>query len=149
MQSGATMADTDPLDYTSRYNTKLSSQQEQQFQNWIMEQSKIPHGGKTRDVSKDLYDYDLRGDWLQGANRDERGHGTDFFKKPNHPTFSTGSKYHGVNGNEGGQWGKQPDGSWTFTPGKTNLENFSVDEMREYFKQVEPGNKLIVPDKTN
>lgn len=136
------MADSDPLDYTDKYNTKLSAEQEKDFQAWMTAQS----ASTGRDLTKDLYDYDMRGDWMQGANRDERGHGTDTFKKPNHPTFSTGSKYHGVGGNEGGSWGKQADGSWTFTPGKTNLQNFSVEEMQDYFKQVEPGNKLILPE---
>jgi hypothetical protein len=142
------MADSeDELDYTDKYNTPLSSQQEQQFQAWMKAQSvKSATNPTGRDISKDLYDYDMRGDWLQGANRDERGHGTDTFKKPNHPTFSIGSKYHGVDGNEGGQWGKRDDGSWTFTPGATNLKNFSADEMQDYFKQVEPGNKLILPE---
>jgi hypothetical protein len=143
------MADneTDPLDYTDKFNTPLSPEQEQQFQGWMVEQSKIPGpNGKTRDVSKDLYDYDMRGDWLQGANRDERGHGTDRFKKPNHMTFSTGSQYHGAEGNEGGEWGKRSDGSWTFKPGKTNLKNYSPAEMRDYFGQVEPGNEVILPE---
>jgi hypothetical protein len=139
------MADDD-LDYTDKYNTQLSPQQEQQFQGWMKTQSTKSAANPTgRDVSRDLYDYDMRGDWLAGANRDDRGHGSDQFKKPNHPTFSTGSIYHGVDGNEGGQWGKQADGSWTFTPGKTNLQNFSTDEMQGYFKQVEPGNQLILP----
>lgn len=136
----------DELDFTDKYNTPLPPAQEQQFQAWMAQQSKIPGpDGRTRDLSKDLYDYDLRGDWLQGANRDERGHGTDYFKKPNHPTFSTGSQYHGVNGLEGGQWDKRPDGSWTFKPGRTNLQNFSPQEMQDYFKQVEPGNEVLLP----
>lgn len=135
------MNDDDPLDYTTKYNTQLSPQQETQFQSWVTDQSKATG----RDVSKDLYDYDLRGDWLQGASRDERGHGTDTFKKPNHPTFSTGSKYHGVGGNVGGEWATKPDGSWTFSPGKTNMENFSQDELEDYFKRVEPGNQIVFP----
>ena|SRR5712671_6209735 len=130
----------DDLDFTDQYNTPLAPQQEQQFQAWMKTQSA---GG--RDISKDLYDYDLRGDWLAGANRDERGHGTDHFKKPNHPTFSTGSKYHGVDGNEGGAWNKRPDGSWSFAPGRTNLKNYSADDLRDYFDNVEPGNQVMLP----
>jgi hypothetical protein len=126
----------DNNDFTDKYNTPLSAPQEKDFQGWMKAQ--------TRDVSKDLFDYDLRGDWLQGAGRDERGHGTDLFKKPNHPTFSTGSKYHGVDGNIGGEWGKA-NGSWTFTPGKTNLENYSHEDLQDYFGKVEKGNKLILP----
>jgi hypothetical protein len=139
---GGPVAESDPLDYTDKYNTVLPPHQEQQFQDWIVSQSKATG----RDLSKDLYNYDMRGDWLAGANRDERGHGTDIFKKPNHMTFSTGSKYHGAEGNEGGQWTTLPNGSWTFAPGKTNLKNFSPEDMQDYFTRVEPGNRLIMPE---
>jgi hypothetical protein len=131
----------DPLDYTDQYNTQLSPDQENAFQGWMQQQQQ----STGRDLSKDLYDYDLRGDWLQGAARDERGHGTDVFKKPNHPTFSTGSQYHGVNGNQGGNWLKLDDGHWTFMPGQTNMQIFSADELKDYFQRVEPGNKLLLP----
>jgi len=125
----------DNNDFTNKYNTPLSSTQEKDFQGWMKSQS--------RDVSKDFFDYDLRGDWLQGAARDERGHGTDVFKKPNHPTFSEQSKYHGVDGNVGGVWSKKGS-SWTFTPGETNLRNFSPEDLKDYFSKVEPGNQLIL-----
>ena len=134
------MPDTDPHDFTDKYNTQLTPEQEQQFQSWVTQQSQATG----RNVSNDLYDYDLRGDWAQGAARDERGHGTDTFKKPNHPTFSTGSKYHGADDTEGGEWGKADDGSWTFKPGKSNLEHFSPEELKDYFDKVEPGNKLLL-----
>ena len=131
----------DELDFTDRYNTPLPQQQESAFQNWTKNQSEATG----RDVSKDLYDYDMRG-WFAANNGAslKGGHLTDQFKKPNHPTFSTGSKYNGIDGNEGGEWGKQSDGSWTFTPGTTNLQNFSPVEMKNYFSQVEPGNQLIL-----
>jgi hypothetical protein len=135
------MAEDDPLDFTDKYNTTLPPEQESAFQDFLKAQS--AKAGK--DISRDLYDYDMRGDWLAGANRDERGHGSDQWKKPNHPTFSTGSIYHGVDGNEGGQWDKQTNGSWTFAPGKTNLQNFAPDELQDYFKRVEPGNAVILP----
>jgi hypothetical protein len=139
------MADDD-LDYTDKYNTPLPPQQEQQFKDWTKTQSKAVG----RDVSRDNYDYDMRGWFAKNGPQNLSGaHLTDEFKKPNHPTFSTGSQYHGVGGNEGGQWGKQSDGSWTFAPGKTNLQNFSTDEMQNYFKQVEPGNQLILPSGAN
>lgn len=139
MEIGA-MADDD-LNYTDKYNTSLSSQQEKQFQTWTSQQSKATG----RNVANDLYDYDMRGWWQQsnGASL-SGGHLTDEFKKPNHPTFSTGSKYNGVGGNEGGQWAKRSDGSWSFTPGQTNLKNFSSDELQGYFNKVEPGNQLML-----
>jgi hypothetical protein len=134
----------DPLDYTEKYNTELSSAQENQYQAWTADQSE-----KTgRNVGNDTYDYDLRGWFAKNGPQDLTGaHLTDEWKKPNHPTFSTFSQYHGVDGNEGGEWEQQPDKTWNFTPGKTNMQNFSSNEMQDYFKRVEPGNQLNLPAK--
>lgn len=134
----------DNLDFTEKYNTALAPAQERAFQDWTATQSKAVG----RDISKDNYDYDMRG-WFakNGAVDLKGGHLTDEFKKPNHPTFSTQSQYHGAEGNEGGEWSKKADGSWRFTPGRTNLQNFSPDELNDYFKQVEPGNELQLPQK--
>jgi hypothetical protein len=133
------MADDD-LDYTDKYNTPLPPQQEQQFKQWTTQQS----AATGRNVGNDLYDYDLRGWYAQNNGADlSGGHLTDEFKKPNHPTFSTGSKYHGIDGNEGGQWATRQDGSYSFAPGKTNLQNFSPTDMQDYFKKVEPNNVLL------
>ncbi len=132
----------DDLDFTDQYNTALPPAQERAFQNWTAAQSKAVG----RDLSKDSYDYDMRG-WFakNGAVDLKGGHLTDEFKKPNHPTFSTFSKYHGVSGNQGGRW-QQNGNAWTFTPGETNLKNFSTEEMQDYFKRVEPGNQVILPN---
>lgn len=139
MRSGA-MDPDDKRDFTDRFNTTLSPKDEQNFQIWMTDQSqKIG-----RDVSKDLYDYDLRGWWKDTPNASMSDtHLTDDFKKPNHPTFSIGSRYNGAEGMQGGVWGKKPDGSWTFRPGSTNV--YSRDELQDYFRRVEPGNTLIVP----
>ncbi len=75
--------------------------------------------------------------------RDDRGHTTDKFKKPNHPTFSDESQYSGQNGNVGGHWGD--DG--TFTPSNTNLTQHTSAELQQYFKQNEPDTKLVLPEK--
>ena len=130
------------LDYTDKYNTSLTKEEESKFQTWASTQSK----STGRDVSKDLYDYDLKGWWKdnQDATLSDK-HLTDEFKKPNHPTFSTFSKYNNVDGTQGGQWNKQSDTTWSFTPGLTNLQNFSADEMKDYFAKVEPGNKVNLP----
>lgn len=69
-------------------------------------------------------------------------HYPDTYKKPNHPTFSNESIYHGKEGAEGGKWEKNEDGTFNFTPGKSNLEHFSPEQLEDYFKRVEPGNKL-------
>lgn len=73
-------------------------------------------------------------------------HLTDKFKKPNHPTFSSNSQYHGVNGQFGGQWTQLPDKSWTFRPGISNIQSYGVYGLQDYFKQHEKGNRLILPE---
>ena len=133
----------DQLDYTSKYNTILSPADENAFQSWTKDQS----AALERNVANDTYDYDLRGWWKQNNGGDLSGaHLTDMYKKPNHPTFSTGSIYHGTDGLNGGQWEAQPGGSWTFKPGSTNLQNFSSKDLKDYFSKVEPNNKLILPE---
>lgn len=125
-------------DLTNQYNTPLTPEEQSVFDLWAKAQP--------RDVQNDKYDYDIQG-WQKanpGVNLNN-GHLTDKFKKPNHPTFSDQSQYHGQNGNVGGSWAQLPDQSWTFTPGATNLKNFTTPEMQEYFQRVEPKNKLILP----
>jgi broad specificity phosphatase PhoE len=91
-------------------------------------------------------DYDMQGfhkynpDFTPGEGQ----HYPDTYKKPNHPTFSNESIYHGGK-YEGGQWQQNPDKSYQFTPGRTNLENHSPEELQDYFNKVEPGNKLNLP----
>ena len=116
---------TDPNDYTEHFNTPLTTQEERAFRKWA--------GPRV----KDLYDYDLRGFWKSGAAFDERGHGADRFKKPNHPTFSDQSMYHEA-GAEGGNWGVTDQGQTMFTPSVHNLTNMPLPEMKRYFNAVEP-----------
>ncbi len=141
------MADEQPdaRDFTEKYNTSLAPADEAKFQGWMKAETKAAGDrGEKRNVAKDLYDYDLRGWWKANPNTGlNNGHLTDTYKKPNHPTFSTGSQYHGTNGMQGGVWQQSPDKTWSFTPGKTNM--FSANELGDYFNKVEPGNKLIVP----
>jgi hypothetical protein len=96
-------------------------------------------------VAEDDYDYEA---W-QRANPDAvmapGQHYPDTYKRPNHPTFSNESMYHGQGGAEGGQWEVGRDGKWMFTPGRTNLEHYSVEELQDYFKRVEPDSKLNLP----
>jgi hypothetical protein len=130
-----TKQDLDPNDMTDQYNTPLAPDEETNFQEWA----------KTHNKTKDLYDYDMRGFWKNGEGYNERGHGPDTYKKPNHPTFSDQSQYHGVDGHEGGNWTGSDEKGWTFTPGATNYNYRSPDEMQEYFKQFEPTTKLKLP----
>lgn len=83
-------------------------------------------------------DYDNQGAYLVQQQLSANGHGSDQFKKPNHPTFSDQSQYNGVAGNIGGTWG---DG--TYTPSGTNLGYRSQEELQRYFNQVEPDIKLL------
>ena len=117
------------MDYSQQNNTVLSPDEEAQFQAWAVKSNKL----------KDLYDYDLRGLWkLQNGQLDSRGHGTDQFKKPNHPTFSNESMY---SKGDAGVWTTNPDGTMAFTPGPSN--QWSRPELKNYFKKVEPGVNLF------
>ena len=122
----------DQRDMTRKYNTKLSPAEEAKFK------AKYPN-------ESDSYDYDLRGAWKAGSAKSDNGHLPDTFKKPNHPTFSDESKYHGVDSHEGGTWAKEGE-KWTFTPSKTNLDNMSADELKAYFQSVEPDAVLKLPE---
>lgn len=133
--------EADRLDYTDKYNTALSSDEESGFQDWIARNSAV-HG---RNLSHDLYDYDLRGQYKDSGGVDiEPGHGTDRYKKPNHPTFSNESVYHGTDGHEGGAWAEE-NGKHNYTPSRTNLEMRSPAELQKYFDEVEPDIELKLP----
>ena len=122
----------DPNDFSDRFNTKLSDQDEQKFLQW---QKQHPGIGST-------YDYDARGFWKSGAATAANGHGADRFKKPNHPTFSDQSMYHSDQ-TPGGKW-TEVDGKYTFKPSPFNLKMNSADELRQYWNRVEApaGNTL-------
>lgn len=124
----------DPRDMTGQFNTKLSDEDEAKYQQWAKQHKR----------EKDTYDYDMRGAWKDGGEQSENGHYPDTYKKPNHPTFSDESRYH-KGEYKGGKWSTK-DGRDTFTPGETNLKNFTPDEMRGYFKQVEPDSDLVLPE---
>lgn len=128
----------DPRDFTSRYNTTLSPEQEQQYQGWIQQQP--PNARNT-------YDYDMRGAFLSNTEASANQHYPDTFKKPNHPTFSDVSQYHGVDGYTGGVWTPpaQEGGGWGFTPGSTNLQIHGPERLQDYFQRVEQGNTLNLP----
>jgi hypothetical protein len=124
----------DPLDYSAKFNTLLSAEEEKQFEEWAVQNNRI----------KDTYDYDIRGAWkdiISGkVKQSANGHLTDKYKKPNHPTFSNQSIYHGKDGYVGGEWGDKE-----FSPGPTNLKFRKPNELFKYFKEYEPDYKLILP----
>lgn len=133
-----------PIESNSGFDTKLAPAKEKQFQNWMSAESKK----RGRDISQDLSDYDLRGYWqdIGSKEKNSQGHMPDTYKKPNHPTFSKESKYHGADLGDGktaqgGVW--QADSA--FVPGPTNLDNHSIAGLQDYFQRVEPGVKLTLP----
>jgi hypothetical protein len=112
-------------------------------------QRKYADGGATDDDGDvpETPDYDYAGAQAAGVQPDERGHLPDTFKLPNHITFSDESNYHGVNGAQGGHWSPLDDEGkrWSFTPGATNLQNYTPEQLQSYFKQYEPDSVLILP----
>jgi hypothetical protein len=86
-------------------------------------------------------DYDMDAAKAAGVQPDERGHMPDTYKLPNHITFSDESKY---NDGGAGRW-EQINDRWYFTPGPTNLQHHSMEEMRDYFKNHEPDSTLVEP----
>ncbi len=125
-------------DQTKRhtYNTYLPGIQMENFSRWLSEESKR----RGRPISMDLDAYDVVG--FYGANEkvDDRGHGTDYFKKPYHPTFSDQSKYHGIDNYTGGQW---TDSSFIASP--TNMK-FARPEDMLWQMQEDPGINLQYGD---
>jgi spore germination cell wall hydrolase CwlJ-like protein len=93
---------TAPREATS-YDTKLTTDQEAQFQTWKSQYAPNDSG----------FDYDLRGAFKAGVTPDPKnGHWPDTFKKPNHETFSVESQYAvGADKAKAGKW----DGE-TFIP---------------------------------
>lgn len=128
----------DRLDFTDKYNTKLTDKEEVLFQQWA----------KANNRERDTYDYDLRGAWkelMSGTMSEaDNGHLGDRYKKPNHPTFSNESIYNGVDGYVGGQWVQKPDGSYSFIVGKNNL--YPKEKLQKYFETVEPNTELVFRD---
>lgn len=130
---------SDPRDFTGRYNTALPDDVEKMFGAWVIDESKR----QGRNVANDMYDYDLRGMWNAGAGfGGGNGHATDQWKKPNHPTFSNQSIYHGVDGFQGGHWQNGSGGGLQYVASPTNT--YSPQELQQYFQRVEPDVQLIL-----
>lgn len=125
-------ATKDPLDWSDYYNTPLSPAEKPKFDAWKEKYAPNDKG----------YDYDYQGAFKAGITPDtNRGHWSDQFKKPNHPTFSDESQYNGHEGYVGGHWGT--DG--TYTPSVTNLKLRTPEELQKYFHDNEPDTKLNLP----
>jgi len=114
-------------DYTDRYNTNLSPAEEAAYQTWA----------KKNRREKDTFDYDMRGAWKARIEASDNGHFPDTYKKPNHPTFSNESQYHGVDGEQGGSWNGE-----VFTPGPTNDKYWRGTALEEYISRHGDGASL-------
>lgn len=114
------------------FNTALTPTGEQLYQ------QQVPPGASA--------DYDMRGAFARmgGALLPEGQHYPDTFKKPNHPTFSTGSQYARPE-QPGGAWVPLPGpgAPWTFTPSETNTGSFGLQNLQRYFQQYEPNSLLL------
>lgn len=88
--------------YMNKYNTPLTPEEQVSFNAWVESESQR----QGRNILMDRGAYDIQGFWKSGdyKNMDEDNHGSDRWKKPNHPTFSNQSIYNGVDGMYGGTW---------------------------------------------
>jgi hypothetical protein len=118
--------------FRNKYNTQLKSKEQKQFDSWADKESKR----QGRDILMDMGAYDVTGFWKSGDYKrmDSDNHGSDKWKKPNHPTFSNQSKYHGTDGWYGGNWTDKAG----YQPSKQTLETYGPDYYNEMF-QSEPG----------
>lgn len=119
-----------------------------------------------RSIDGMSYDYDMRGFWKDNQQFADNGHGSDRYKKPNHPTFSDQSRFQGTPGPlgpwMGGHWGRDamqtpgagPHGtpstqSWdTYTPSEQMQLTHSLEDLMRYFapgNPNEPNSRLIIP----
>lgn len=134
--AAASASPADPMDFSDRYNTKLTPAEEKAYQAWA----------KAEGRERDVYDYDLRGAWKElqsgSMSEDERGHLGDKYKKPNHPTFSTQSKYSTAE-TPGGVWSEK-NGVTVYTPSDFVLNSIGAENLKRYFSRVEPNVELNI-----
>lgn len=128
--------------YKGKFNTKLTPEEETEFAAWAKKNKKDPES--------ETIDYDLRGAWKKGAELGENGHLTDEFKKPNHPTFSDQSKYHGKSAPWGGSYAggtwSEENGKTRYQPSRTMLnKTHDAEWLKDYMKRNEPDVELVLP----
>lgn len=113
-----------------KWNTKLPSQQEQEFQQWMDRIGHTKEKGFNVTSGFNGIDYDYRGYFKKYGGKDigQNEHLTDEFKKPSHPTFSNESQY---------STPENPGGSWNgdiYTPSDkpyTGLNGWSVAQLEK------------------
>lgn len=122
------------LDGLTPYDTKLSPGDEAAFQAW---RAKLPPD------LQNTGDYDLRGAWRDNATAAANGHLPDTWKKPNHMTFSSESRY-STPADPGGTWSELGPDQWRFDATAANLKAHTADDILNYFQAVE-NNKQVDP----
>jgi hypothetical protein len=123
-------ADTRAAQGLSEYDTELGAAGEANYQEW---KKTLPKQLQSEQ------DYDLRGYYKDSKGGDAEGHLTDKYKKPNHPTFSTESKYY-KKGMWAGKWNKNGDFE---IPEDTPAEK--LHELMNYWATgAEKGHKIIM-----
>jgi hypothetical protein len=134
--------------WKENYNTPLTGENPQRFQNWLALQ-KVKRG---RDLSGDLTNYDMQGYWLNGGYKDSgAGHMPDTYKKPNHPSFSNESQYSGKEDLwggkfEGGRWVGDDKTGWSYQASARMLKTTHTrDMLQQYFADNEPDVMLLMP----
>jgi hypothetical protein len=115
--------------YRDRFNTQLNKDEQNLFAEWVAKESER----QGRDIIMDKGAYDVQGFWKSGDYKkmDQDNHGTDTWKKPNHPTFSNQSKYHGIDGFYGGNW--NPDGG--YQPSKQTASSYGPSYYSRMFAE--------------
>jgi len=99
------------------YTTKLTPEEQKQFNAWYSKISKYKQLNPNPDDLEQQYDY--RGYWKNEKNRDDilkegtDAHFIDKYKMPGHPTFSNESMY-SSDKTPGGSWTQDNNGKWYF-----------------------------------
>jgi len=70
------------------------------------------------------------------------GHLSDEFKMPNHPTFSSGSRYSAPD-MQGGEWQSGGKARWNYQPSEVNLQNMPAKYLSDYFTDQERKNTFV------
>jgi len=122
----------------SKYNTGLTPSQEVAYQMY-----KGNLGKQGNDSAYDLRGYWLSNEYNQGDGSHMAGaHFTDTWKKPNHVTFSTGSKY-STPEHMGGEWTPNGNG-WTYEPSQyMEQDKQRMDDLAKYMAGEEGKTTLI------